>query len=65
MKVTFKGVYQLNGPKPFVRTVECTAAEARGYAAYMGDKRLQADWIRVNFPGADISRGFSLSVNIK
>ena len=64
MKVTFKGTYQMNGPKPFNRTIECSASEARNFAAYVGNKKLQEKWILANFPGAKIHKGFSCSVNI-
>ena len=65
MKVTIKGVYQMNGPKPFVREISCSVSEAGYYSQLMTNKTKQAQWIRANFPGADIERGFSMSVNIK
>lgn len=64
-KVTIKGVYQLNGPKPFTRVIECGSSETGYYSQLMGNKSLQAQWLRANFPGADTDRGFSMSVNIK
>lgn len=64
-KITIKGVYQMNGPKPFTRTLECSTSEVGYYSQLMGNKSKQAQWIRANFPGADTDRGFSLSVNIK
>ncbi|MDE5840898.1 MAG: hypothetical protein K2H49_08260 [Muribaculaceae bacterium] len=65
MKVTIKGVYQMNGPKPFVREINCSASEAGYYSQLMTNKSKQAQWIRANFPGAATERGFSMSVNIK
>lgn len=65
MKVTFKGTYQMNGPKPFSRTFECSSSEARVYSNYASDKSLQESWIRTNFPGAQTHRGFTCSVNIR
>lgn len=65
MKVTIKGVYQMNGPKPFSRSIECSPSEAGYYSQLMTNKGKQAQWIRANFPGADTERGFSMSVNIK
>ena len=65
MKVTIKGVYQMNGPKPFTRTIECTSSETGYYSQLMGNKSKQAQWIQANFPGANVSKGFSMSVNIK
>ncbi|MBD5132389.1 MAG: hypothetical protein HDT28_07385 [Clostridiales bacterium] len=64
-KVTIKGVYQMNGPKPFTRTIECSSSETGYYSQLMGNKSKQAQWIQANFPGADTSRGFSMAVNIK
>ena len=64
-KVTIKGVYQMNGPKPFVREISCSQSEAGYYSQLMTNKTKQCQWIRANFPGADIERGFSMSVNIK
>lgn len=63
--VTIKGTYQMNGPKPFSRTIECSSSETGYYSQLMGNKSKQAQWISANFPGADTSRGFSMSVNIK
>ena len=65
MKVTIKGVYQMNGPKPFTRTIECSSSETGYYSPLMGNKSKQAQWIQANFPGADTTRGFSMSINIK
>lgn len=65
MKVTIKGVYQMNGPKPFVREISCSQSEAGYYSQLMTNKSRQAEWISANFPGAQIGRGFSMSVNIK
>ncbi|MDE6648869.1 MAG: hypothetical protein K2K45_02960 [Muribaculaceae bacterium] len=65
MKVTIKGVYQMNGPKPFVREINCSASEAGYYSQLMTNKSKQAQWISANFPGAATERGFSMSVNIK
>ncbi len=63
--ITIKGVYQMNGPKPFIRVIECSSSEARYYSQIAANKSKQAQWISANFPGADINRGFSMSVNIK
>lgn len=63
--VTIKGTYQMNGSKPFSRTIECSSSETGYYSQLMGNKSKQAQWIQANFPGADTSRGFSMSVNIK
>ena len=65
MKVTIKGVYQMNGPKPFVREISCSMSEAGYYSQLMTNKTKQAQWIRANFPGAETERGFSMVVNIK
>ena len=66
MKVIINGVYQMNGPKPFVREIICPASEARYYSQLMTNKSKQAQWIRANFPvGAETERGFSMAVNIK
>lgn len=65
MKVTIKGVYQMNGPKPFEREINCAASEAGYYSQLMTNKSKQAQWIRANFPGADTDKVFSMSVNIK
>lgn len=64
-KVTIKGVYQMNGPKPFTRIIECSYPGTGYYSQLMGNKSKQAQWIRANFPGADTDRGFSMSINIK
>lgn len=63
-KVTIKGVYQMNGPKPFVREINCSSSEVGYYSQLMTNKSKQAQWIQANFPGANIGRGFSMSVNI-
>ena len=63
--VTIKGVYQLNGPKPFTRVIECSPSETGYYSQLMGNKSKQAQWIQANFPGANVSKGFSMSINIK
>ena len=65
MKVTIKGVYQMNGPKPFTREINCSSSEAGYYSQLMNNKSKQASWIQANFPGAEIGKGFSMSVNIK
>ncbi|MDE6017931.1 MAG: hypothetical protein K2G85_03855 [Muribaculaceae bacterium] len=65
MKVTIKGVYQMNGPKPFVREISCSPSEAGYYSQLMTNKTKQAQWIRANFPGAETDKVFSMSVNIK
>lgn len=65
MKVTIKGVYQMNGPKPFCREISCSQSEVGYYSQLMGNKSKQAQWIRANFPGANTERGFSMSINIK
>lgn len=65
MKVTIKGVYQMNGPKPFTREINCSASEAGYYSQLMTNKSKQAQWLRANFPGADTDKVFSMSVNIK
>lgn len=64
-KVTIKGVYQMNGPKPFTREITCSSSEVGYYSQLMGSKSKQAQWISANFPGADTNHGFSMSVNIK
>ena len=64
-KVTIKGVYQMNGSKPFQRVIECSQSEGGYYTQLMGNKQKQAQWIQANFPGADTARGFSMAVNIK
>ena len=63
--VTIKGVYQMNGPKPFQREVNCSRSEVGYYTQLMTNKSEQAQWIKANFPGADIGRGFSMTVNIR
>ncbi len=63
--VTIKGVYQMNGPKPFTRVFECSASETGYYSQLAGNKSKQAQWIQANFPGANTGKGFSMSVNIK
>lgn len=63
--VTIQGVYQLNGPKPFRRVIECDKSETTYYSQMMGNKARQAQWIRTNFPGANTERGFSMFINIK
>lgn len=65
MKVIIKGVYQMNGPKPFTREIACSQSEAGYYSQLMTNKTKQAQWIRANFPGAETERGFSMAVNIK
>ena len=64
-KVIIKGVYQMNGPKPFTREITCSSSEVGYYTQLMGNKQKQAQWIQANFPGANTERGFSMSVNIK
>ena len=64
-KVTIKGVYQMNDPKPFSRVIECSSSEIGYYSQLMGNKSKQAQWIQANFPGANVSKGFSMSINIK
>ncbi len=64
--VTIKGVYQMNGPKPFTRVIRCSSqSEVSYYTQLMGSKSKQAAWISTNFPGAHTERGFSMSINIK
>ena len=63
--VTIKGFFQMNGPKPFQRIIECSSSETGYYSQLMGSKSKQAQWIQANFPGADTNRGFSMAVNIK
>lgn len=63
--VTIKGVYQLNGPKPFMRVIECPQSETGYYSQLMGSKSRQAQWIQANYPGANVNKGFSMSINIK
>ncbi len=65
MKVTIKGVYQMNGPKPFKREINCSPSEVGYYTQLMANRAKQAQWIRANFPGADTDKVFSMSVNIK
>ena len=64
MKVTIKGVYQMNGPKPFTREFNCSSSEVGYYSQLMTNKSKQASWIQTNFPGAEIGKGFSMAVNI-
>lgn len=64
-KVIIRGVYQMNGPKPFRREIECSQSEVGYYTQLMGNKKQQAQWLQANFPGANTERGFSMSVNIK
>lgn len=64
MKVTIKGVYQMNGPKPFAREINCSSSEAGYYSQLMTNKSKQAAWLQANFPGAEIGKGFSMAVNI-
>lgn len=64
MKVTIKGVFQMNGPKPFARELSCSSSEAGYYSQLMTNKSKQASWIQANFPGAEIDKGFSMTVNI-
>lgn len=63
--VTIKGVYQMNGPRPFTRTIECPYSETGYYSQLMDNKSKQAQWIQANFPGANVSKVFSMTVNIK
>lgn len=63
--VIIKGVYQMNGPKPFTREMKVSSSRIGYYTQLMGNKQKQAQWIRSHFPGADTDRGFSMSVNIK
>ena len=65
MEVSFKGTYQMNGVKIIDRKIICSEAEARTYTPYLTNKKFQEDWIKTNFPGAQIDKGFSLIVNIK
>ena len=55
----------MNGPKPFTREINCSSSEAGYYSQLMNNKSKQASWIQANFPGAEIGKGFSMSVNIK
>ena len=63
--ITIKGVYQMNGPKPFTRVIECPYSETGYYSQLAGNKSKQAQWIQANFPGANVSKGFSMAINIK
>ena len=63
--IIIKEVYQMNGPKPFQRIIECSQSEVGYYTQLAGNKSKQSQWIQANFPGADINRGFSMAVNIK
>ncbi|MDE6582450.1 MAG: hypothetical protein K2K47_08000 [Duncaniella sp.] len=65
MKVTIKGVYQMNGPKPFTREILISPSESSYYSQLAASKTKQAQWISANFPGADTARGFSMAINIK
>ena len=62
--ITIKGVFQMNGPKPFQRIIECSQSEVSYYTQLAGNKSKQAQWIQANFPGAVTNRGFSMAVNI-
>lgn len=64
-KVIIKGVYQMNGPKSFSRTIECSQSEVGFYTQLAGNKSKQAQWIQANFPGADVNKGFSFGINIR
>lgn len=64
MKVTIKGVYQMNGPKTFAREINCSSSEAGYYSQLMTNKSKQVSWIQANFPGAEINKCFSMTVNI-
>ncbi|MCM1140671.1 MAG: hypothetical protein NC453_19040 [Muribaculum sp.] len=63
--VTIQGVYQLNGPKPFKRVIQCDKSEIGYYSQMIGRKIRQAEWIMANFPGANTSKGYSVTINIK
>ncbi|MDE6682632.1 MAG: hypothetical protein K2J87_04325 [Muribaculaceae bacterium] len=63
--VTIKGVFQMNGPKPFQRIIECSQSEVGYYTQLAGNQSKQAQWIQANFPGANVSKGFSMTINIK
>lgn len=63
--VTIKGVYQLNGPKPFTKTIECSRQETSYYSQLAGNRSAQAQWIKRHYPGAKTDRGFSMAINIK
>ena len=65
LKVTIKGVYQMNGPKPFTREIIISPSESSYYSQLAASKQKQAQWISANFPGADTARGFSMAINIK
>lgn len=55
----------MNGPRPFVREIACSQSEVSYYSQMMTNKSKQAQWISANFPGAEIGRGFSMTVNIR
>ncbi len=63
--VIIKGVYQMNGPKPFSRTLSINPTDTGYYSQLMGNKSKQAQWIKAHFPGAETEKGFSMSVNIQ
>ena len=54
----------MNGPKIINKTIEISAAEAGSYTPYMYDKSKQKAWIKANYPGAEVEKGYSLSVVI-
>lgn len=64
-KVIIKGVYQMNGPKPFIRTIECSASETGYYSQLIGNKTKQMQWLKANFPGVELNKVFSMTVNIQ
>lgn len=63
--VSFKGTYQMNGVKIIDRRINCSEGEAKVFTQYMTNKKLQEEWIKTNYPGAQTEKGFSLIVNIK
>lgn len=63
--ITIKGIYQMNGPKPFSRVLEVPQNKTGYYSQLMTNKSRQAEWIKANFPGANTAKGFSMTINIK
>lgn len=63
--VSFKGTYQMNSVKIIDRQSNCSESEAKVFTQYMINKKLQEEWIKTNYPGAQTEKEISLIVNIK
>ena len=55
----------MNGVKIIDRKIICSEAAARTFTQYLTNKKLQEEWIKTNYPGAQTEKGFSLIVNIR